>query len=217
MDAKRFVGSVLGPAALVVAALMATAAPASAHCDGLDGPVVKAARQALAEGRVEPALAWVRADDEAEVREAFARTLEVRLAGGPAAELAERWFFETLVRVHRAGEGAPYTGLKPAGLPLEPGVAAAERALAEGSLDRVLPSLTAHVEEALRERFAAVQARAGHPASDVEAARAYVAAYVEWIHFVEALAAVVHEGPGHGAGSEEGHATGGGAHGAVVP
>lgn len=202
MDAKGFRRSVVGPAAMVMAAILAAAAPAAAHCDGLDGPVVEAARRALAEGRVEAALAWVRATDEPEVREAFHRTLEVRRAGGAAMDLADRWFFETLVRVHRAGEGAPYTGLKPAGQPLAPGVAAAERALSEGSLERVLPSLTAHVEEAVRERFAAVQALEGYPPSDVEAARAYVASYVHWVHFVEALAAVVHEGPGHGAASE---------------
>lgn len=217
MDARRFLRSMTGAVALAAAGLMATALPAAAHCDGLDGPVVKAARQALSEGRVQPALAWVRATDEAEVREAFQRTLEVRRAGGSAMELADRWFFETLVRVHRAGEGAPYTGLKPAGQPLTPGVAAAERALAERSLDRVSPSLTAHVEEALRERFAAVQALAGHDPSDVEAARAYVAAYVEWVHFVEALVAVVHEGPGHGAESEGGHALEGSAHDSGTP
>lgn len=197
MRSTRFPGSLGWTMATVVAVSLATAAPAAAHCDALDGPVVRAARQALDEGRVEPALAWVRASDEAEIREAFRRTADARRAGGSAAELAERWFFETLVRVHRAGEGAPYTGLKPAGQPLAAGVAAAERALAQGSLDEVLPRLTAHVEEALRQRFAAVEGRVDHEPGDVEAGRAYVEAYVGWIHFVEALAALVHGEAGH--------------------
>ena len=47
----------------------------------------------------------------------------------------------TIVRVHRASEGAPYTGLKPAGVDLGPAVPAADRALDTGStesLERLL-------------------------------------------------------------------------------
>lgn len=210
MRALRIPGSVMTAAALMVGAMMGTPAPASAHCDGLDGPVVKAARRALAEGRVEPALAWVRASDEAEIRQAFRRTLDARGGGGAAAELADLWFFETLVRVHRMGEGAAYTGLKPAGEPLPPGVAAAERALTERSLEQVLPGLLAHVEEALRHRFDAVEGLRDHDSGDVAAGRAYVASYVGWIHFVEALAAVVHGEAGHGSGADgDAHATAG--------
>ena len=42
------------------------------HCDSLDGPVVAAAREALATGDVDRALPYVPAHDEPEVREAFA-------------------------------------------------------------------------------------------------------------------------------------------------
>jgi Family of unknown function (DUF6448) len=41
----------------------------------------------------------------------FQRILLLRRLGHEAKELAARFFFETLVRIHRAGEGAPYTGL----------------------------------------------------------------------------------------------------------
>jgi hypothetical protein len=92
------------------------------HCDGLDGPVVSLARRALDAGNVNLVLPWVREQDEAEVREAFAHALAVRKLGGEAKDLADRHFFETLVRVHRAGEGAPYTGLKPAGRDLGPAI-----------------------------------------------------------------------------------------------
>jgi hypothetical protein len=43
----------------------------------------------------------------------FTKTLAVRKQSKEAKELADMYFFETLVRIHCAGEGAPYTGLKP--------------------------------------------------------------------------------------------------------
>ena len=87
----------------------------SAHCDTLEGPVVSTAKAALENGDVTPVLKWVKEDDEKEIRELFAKTLSARKQGKEARELADRYFFETLVRVHRAGEKAPFTGLKPAG------------------------------------------------------------------------------------------------------
>ena len=75
------------------------------HCDALDGPVVGAARAALGATDVDLVLPYVHADREPEVRDAFERVLKVAALGDEARELAERWFFETVVRVHRAGEG----------------------------------------------------------------------------------------------------------------
>src|SRR5512145_18046 len=95
---------------------------AIAHCDTLDGPVVKDARAALDSKDVTAVLKWVRQDKEAEIREAFQHALGVRALGSEARALADRFFFETLVRVHREGEGAPYTGLKPAGTAVDPGI-----------------------------------------------------------------------------------------------
>jgi hypothetical protein len=95
-------------------ALIAPAA-AEAHCDSLDGPVITEARAALEAGDVTSVLKWVSQDYEAEIRAAFDHVVEVRKLGGEARSLADRFFFETLVRIHRAVEGAPYTGLKPAG------------------------------------------------------------------------------------------------------
>ena len=86
-----------------------------AHCDGLDGPVVKVAQKALETGNVNLVLIWVQKKDEGEVKKAFQKTLAVRKLNPQAKELADMYFFETLVRIHRAGEGEPYTGLKPAG------------------------------------------------------------------------------------------------------
>lgn len=110
---------------------------AFAHCDTLDGPVVQTARTALEKGDVTPLLKWVQADDEKEIRTAFQKTLAVRTKGAEAKELADMYFFETLVRIHRAGEGAPYTGLKP-GEAVDPAVALADRALETGSVDKLV-------------------------------------------------------------------------------
>ena len=85
---------------------------AQAHCDTLEGPVVQTARAALATGDITPVLKWVRTQDEEQIRLAFDKALSVRKKGDDVQELADLYFFETLVRIHRAGEGAPYTGLK---------------------------------------------------------------------------------------------------------
>jgi len=84
--------------------------PVAAHCDTLDGPVVGAARRALDTGNVDLVLVWVQKDDEAEVLGHFQKTLAVRKLSPQARDLADMYFFETLVRLHRAGEGAGYTG-----------------------------------------------------------------------------------------------------------
>ncbi len=160
---------------------------AFAHCDGLDGPVVKAARQALEDGDVNRVLIWVQKNDEAEVRRAFAQTQAVRALSPQAKELADRAFFETLVRLHRAGEGAPYTGLKPAGRDLGPAIPAADRALQEGSPEPLQALLTAAVQNGLREHYQEVLARKDFRSDDLAGGRAYVQAYVEFVHYVERL------------------------------
>lgn len=179
-------------AAALFGLALARPAPVAAHCDSMDGPVVNAARAALEQGKVELVLAWVLPQDEALIRDAFARTLGVRRVGGEAMALADLWFFETLVRIHRAGEGAPYTGLKPAGQEPEEGIAAADQALAVGTVDGLAPKIAEHVSGGIRERFERVRALSGYDPSDVAAARAYVHAYVEYIHFVERIVEAIH-------------------------
>jgi hypothetical protein len=160
---------------------------ALAHCDSLDGPVVKAAQRALDTRNPALALTWVQEKDEAEVRNAFEQTLAVRALSPQARELADRFFFETLVRVHRAGEGAPFTGLKPAGRDLGPAIPAADEAVRVGSVEPVRHLLTVAVQARLRQQFDEVMATKTFEPDDVAAGRAYVKAYVEFIHVVELL------------------------------
>jgi hypothetical protein len=162
------------------------ATQARAHCDTMDGPVVKDATAALAAGDVTGVLKWVRPEDEPEIGSLFDQVTAARAQGGPAKGLAERYFFESLVRIHRAGEGAPYTGLKPAGH-VEPIIAASDEALDQGNVDRLIDRITRHIAEAIRQRFEKASETRRHAGHSVAAGRAYVAAYVEFTHYVEAL------------------------------
>ena len=157
------------------------------HCDGLDGPVVTLARKALDAGNVNLVLPWVRNEDEAEIRRAFEHAVSVRKLGPQAKALADQHFFETLVRVHRAGEGAPYTGLKPAGRDLGPAIPAADRALEDGSLEQLVGLLTEAVRQGVHKNFHAAMSRRKFAVDDVAAGREYVEAYVPYIHYVERL------------------------------
>ena len=173
-------------AAFSLAAALGWSAPALAHCDTLDGPVVGAARKALDSGNVNLVLVWVQKKDEAEIRNAFQKTRSVRKAGGDAKELADMYFFETLVRIHRAGEGAGYTGLKPAGS-VEPPVAAADKAIASGKLVGLGKVISDRTEKGLHSHFEQVMAKKNYNPNDVEAGRAYSSAYVEFTHYAERL------------------------------
>lgn len=172
---------------LVLIIILATAKFAGAHCDTLDGPVVKDAETALEKGQVAGVLKWIPKDNEEDIREAFRRTLVVRTKGTEARELADMYFFETLVRVHRAGEGEPYTGLKPAGTQVSPAVAKADEALEKGNVDELAQKISTTVEASIRERFTAAAKARKHKDQSVEAGRKFVAAYVQFVHYVEAI------------------------------
>jgi uncharacterized protein DUF6448 len=176
---------------------------ADAHCDTLDGPVVRTARTALESGKMEPVLAWVQPGDEAEIRDAFARARAVRGGGKEAADLADLWFFETVVRIHRAGEGAPFTGLKPAGAP-GPAVAAADRAISGGDAKKLENLLVNTVHEGLDEHWAQLK-KEKPPAADVAAGRRWVAAYVSFVHWAEGVYAAASGARAHGAEPAEHH------------
>jgi len=189
----------------IFCATLLTARKSAAHCDTLSGPVVADARLALEAGDITPVLKWVSQENENEIRSAFERTLAVRALGPEAQELADMYFFETLVRLHRAGEGAPYTGLKPAGTDLGPAVSGADLSLETGSVDDLVALIAGDVETGIRERFERAWEARQHADESVEAGREYVEAYVQFVHFVENLHVMAEGGAAHGeAGSESG-------------
>ena len=171
----------------IIAVVIACSPRASAHCDGLDGPVVSAARRALETANPNLVLIWVQKPDEAEIKRVFDHTVAVRRLSAEARELADRYFFETLLRIHRAGEGAPFTGLKPAGRDLGPAIPAADNALRDANIDGVLKLLTDSLERGVREHFQRARDAKDFDRNDVDAGRNFVKAYVEYIHCVEAL------------------------------
>jgi hypothetical protein len=171
--------------------------PAAAHCDTLDGPVVSDARTALDQGDITPVLKWIRAADEPILRDAFAKTQAVRKVNADARALADTYFFETLVRIHRAGEGAPYTGLQPAGS-VAPVILKADQALEKGSVEELAKTIASHAEAGIKERFRHALEAKKHAQESVVAGREYVAAYVTYVHYVEGIVQAVHATAHHG-------------------
>lgn len=155
------------------------------HCDSMDGPVVTAARQALEAENLNLILPYVRSEGEAEVICAFGKVLPLRKNGAQMREVADLYFFETVVRVHRAGEGALYSGLKPAGLDVGPVIPLAEQAIEAGSPDELIEALTDIVQAETRKRFERVMQLKKHANGPVDQAREYVEAMLGlqvWSH-----------------------------------
>jgi hypothetical protein len=173
----------------LLALLVAFTLPAAlaAHCDTVDGPVVTAARAALESGDLTPLLRWVPAEAEPEIAAAYERTRQVRSLSAEARELADRWFFETVVRLHRAGEGEPYQGLAAPDAPVDAAVAAVDEALKTGAPERLVRLLTSAVEAGVRQRFAAAVKAKAHADESVREGRELVAAYVELTHYSERI------------------------------
>lgn len=199
MNKIRYLAIAFGVSSLLFVAGYTTNL-AHAHCDTLGGPVVMDAKMALKNKDVTPVLKWVKKDDEATIREAFKKTVAVSAKGGEARELAENYFFETLVRIHRAGEGAPYTGLKSE--PVEPIIAASDDSLDSGSADKLIGMVNEHIADGIRKRHARVIETAKHANESVEAGREYVEAYVEFTHYVEGIHNAAAGPAGHAAHAE---------------
>lgn len=189
-------------ASVLTVGLLFGSQSAQAHCDSIDGPVAKAALAALDTGNVNLALSYAPSKAESEIKAVFTQSLKVRALGPDAKTLADRAFVETTVRLHRAGEGAAYTGLKPAGIDYGPAIPAAERAIETGNLAQVKALLVEEVEHGLHARLAhALETQKGakepKTTKDVPAARERVSAELGFVTYVEGLRQAVHGAPGH--------------------
>ncbi|ABB33667.1 hypothetical protein GeomeDRAFT_2529 [Geobacter metallireducens RCH3] len=183
MNTKNILSIKTAGIAAAIALSLALPQFASAHCDTLDGPVVQDARKAIEAKDITPVLKWVRPTDEHTVKSAFNAVLAAK---GKNAEAAETRFFTTLVKVHRAGEGAPFTGLKPAGA-VEPAVAEADKALVGGSADALVKLVSDDVAAGIRKRYEHAAETYRHKDESVAQGREFVKAYVEFTHYVERL------------------------------
>jgi hypothetical protein len=112
---------------------------------------------------------------------------------GAQAHCDSRTFVETTVRPHRAGEGAPYTGLKPAGV----------HAPASRDLRQVKAVLAEEMEHGLTHRLEAVRNAAAHTAEaktadQVPAERERISAELGFVTYVEGVRQVIYGVPaGH--------------------
>ncbi|MFU8804731.1 MAG: DUF6448 family protein [Bradymonadaceae bacterium] len=182
---RRIRSTIMGIVTFVVVGFFASVQVASAHCDAIDGPVVTDARADLDTGKLDRTLKWIAGDDEAEVKAIFDLAQKVKTQGPDAHHLSERYFFETVVRLHREMEGATYTGLKPPGHGAGPIVKGVDRALATGSSAEIEAMVQRQVREGITKRFADARAKKAHSAHNVAAGRAYVASYVELMHYIK--------------------------------
>jgi len=170
------------------------------HCDSLDGPVVRAAQRALEAENPGLVLPFVPKSGEQEVLEAFRKVVQARQTNATCREVADRYFFETVVRIHRAGEGAPFTGLKPSGLDVGPVIPVAEKAIESGDRAPLENLLVGAIREDLARRFEHLGHLRGGAHRDVEGARAYVQAMLGvqvWAHGLYQASRAAGHGPGH--------------------
>lgn len=158
---------------------------AFAHCDTMEGPVVKDAKLALEKSDVTSVLKWVKPEREAEVIIAFEKALSGRRAQDK--EKTDKEFFETLIRIHREGEGAEFEGIKPSGSEVEPAIIEADKALEEGKADNLIKLMTDDTAAGIKQRFDNAFEKRKYKDESVELGREFVEAYVEFTHYVERL------------------------------
>lgn len=170
-----------------------------AHCDRVNGPVAVAAKKALENGDLSYALIWVTAQQADELKSTFKQSLKVYNEGEASQELAERYFMENTVRLHRHAEGMPYTGLKPAQANSKD-IQVAEEALESGNVAEVTDLLAQEIQQKMAELFTNAIAANNEKGQSVEAGRAWVDAYVQYIVYVHSLYQKIKAGPAHGVG-----------------
>jgi hypothetical protein len=198
-------GRLAGYLALSVLLSVFWAGPIFSHCDSQDGPIIPLIRESLDSGEITPLLKWLAPEDEAEIKALFDQVRAVRGQSDETREVADRLFIETFIRLHRASEGASFTGIKPAGT-TPPIFAQLDQALATGEVDALADRIAAEVREGITTRFNHAVELEKHQDESVAAGREYVEAYVTYMHFVEGLHEYLSSGgPVHGSPEGSGH------------
>ncbi len=190
-----------GIAFLLLMLTLFMGAPAFAHCDSYDGPVIKDAVKALETNNVNLVLKWVTTEQEKEIIPLFNKTYQLKSGDKEVYAIVEKYFFETLVRLHRETEGAPYSGLKPAGTTKQI-IQMTDKALQEGNIDDFLVKLNNHIDKVVREKYQKVAELNKVKDNSTEQGREFVEAYVDYTHTVEAMHDIIEHGSGHGRHNE---------------
>lgn len=170
--------------------------PASAHCDSYDGPVIKDATKALETNNVNLVLKWVTKEQEQEIIPLFDKTYSLKSGDQEIYAIVKKHLLETLVRLHRETEGAPFTGLKPAGTTKQI-IQMTDKTIEDGNVDDFLVILNSHIDEGIREKYEKVAQLKKVKDNSIEQGRAYVEAYVDYTHTIEAIHDILEHGGGH--------------------
>jgi hypothetical protein len=195
----RKISKFMGLMIVVFMVLLSIQVSVGAHCDTVDGPVIIDAKKAIETGNLNYVLKWVKQDSEKEITDIFELAMRVRKLDSEAKELSDRYFFENLVRIHREGEGAPFTGLKPSGTHIDEKVLAADKSIETGDLSPLESMVSDDKKNELSEKFDRVMKLKNFDVNDVDAGREYVEAYVAFFHLAE--------GEHEGEHAEENHAS----------
>jgi hypothetical protein len=182
--------------ALIIVSGVFTSYPSFAHCDSYDGPVINDATKALQTNKPQLILKWVDKKQEAEILTLFEKTYNLKNGDKESYAIVEKHFFETLVRLHRETEGAPYSGLKPAGS-TKAIVQMTDHAIKAESADELVLGLNAHIERVVREKYQKVSELNKVKDLSPEKGREYVKAYVDYTHTLEGIHDIIeHDGAG---------------------
>lgn len=186
----------LGKTMLLLGMIMfAFTIPAFAHCDSYDGPVIQDALKALNQKDVSYVMKWIDKDQEAEITKLFNKTVGLKNSDIEIYSIVEKHFLETLVRLHRETEGAPFTGLKPAGS-TTPIIQMADKSIEDKEIDSLLSNLDKHIQKVIKEKYEEVNALSKVKDNSTTEGRAYVEAYVDYTHTLEAIEGALEHG-GH--------------------
>jgi len=199
---KRNLRIVLAPL-FILSMLILSINVTFAHCDTMDGPLIADARKALGQNNVNYVLKWVSSANESEIRDAFNLVMKVKGLSPEAKELSEKYFFEILVRIHRAGEGMPFTGVKPSGTPIDEKVLAADKSIELGNLSPLNGKISKGDMQELIKRFEKVMSLKNFDVNNIEAGREYIEAYVQFFKFAEGEE--IHNGEHGKVASPSGH------------
>ncbi len=177
----------------IVMSLTLISISAFAHCDSYDGPVILDAEKALENNDVNLVLKWVQPSQEKEIIDLFTKTYKRKSEDPVVYQVLKKYFFETVVRLHRETEGAPYTGLKPAGLTKKI-VQLGDQSIKTSDLNSLLEKLENHMDQVLQEKFSDVASLYQLKDTSLTNGRAYVHAYVDYIHTLEAIHDILDSG-----------------------
>lgn len=152
--------------------------------DMTNGPVMGAAKMALDKGNVNYVLIWVPEESENKLKNLFEKTFCESRAGKDMEDIAINWYFETVKRLHRAGERRLYTCMNPDGSDERSVVPKVKRAIETGEADEIIGFIPKTKEHDFRHRLHHLIEKKNYDVNNVAAGREYVAEFIDFIIYL---------------------------------